>query len=105
MVNLLNLKEIQEKVDLWIKNHGGYWSPLSMMGAIMEEIGEVAREINSLEGFKPKKQGKNADLFEELGDLLFSIVCLANYYDVELNDAILKSMEKFSERDSNRFTK
>ena len=105
MNDLLNLNEIQKKVDSWIKNHGGYWSPLSMMGAIMEEIGEVAREINFLEGFKPKKNAKKADLFEEMGDLLFSIICLANHYDIKLNDAIFKSLEKFSERDTNRFTK
>ncbi len=103
MANILNLNEIQEKVDLWIKNHGDYWSPLSMLSAIMEEVGEVAREINNLEGFKPIKKGKKADLVEELGDLLFSIICLANYYDIELNDAVLKSIEKFSERDNFRF--
>jgi len=104
MVNMLNLNEIQEKIDLWVKNHGDYWSPLSMLCAIVEEIGEIAREINSLEGYKPKKKEEKGELFEEMGDLLFSIICLANYYDIKLDNAILKSIKKFSERDINRFT-
>ncbi len=52
-----SLEDIQELVDKWIREHGGYWPSLSMVCAIMEELGEVAREINSLEGYKPT-QGK-----------------------------------------------
>lgn len=51
-----SLKEIQRIIDNWIHMHGGYWPPLSMISAIMEELGELAREINSLEGYKPKKK-------------------------------------------------
>ena len=47
-----NLKQIQKKIDDWINDHGGYWSPLAMLASIMEEVGELAREINNLEGFK-----------------------------------------------------
>jgi len=98
------LKGIQEKIDDWIKDHGGYWSPLAMLSAIMEELGELAREINDLEGFKPKKRIKKPpDLGEELADLLFSIICLANHYDIDLNSHLESIIAKYTKRDANRF--
>jgi len=98
------IKDIQEKIDLWIKNHGGYWSPLAMLAAITEELGEVAREINNLEGFKPKKiKNPNLLLGEELADLLFSIICVANHYNVDLNSCLEKTILKYTKRDANRF--
>ena len=98
------LKDIQEKIDKWIKNHGGYWPPLAMLGAIMEELGEVAREINDLEGFKPKKRKKEKVLLgEELADLLFSIICMANHYNIDLNSNLEKVLLKYTKRDANRF--
>ena len=98
-----SLKEIQQIVNDWIKDHGGYWSPLSMTCAIMEELGEVAREIKSLEGYKPKKSNKlNLNLGEELADLLFSVVCIANHYNVDLGKEFNKTLDKYSKRDSIR---
>ena len=98
------LIEIQNMVDHWIREHGGYWSPLSMICAIMEELGEVTREINSLEGYKPKKSNKlNSNLGEELADLLFSVVCIANHYNVDLGKEFNKILDKYSKRDSIRF--
>ena len=98
------LKDIQEKIDDWIKNHGGYWPPLAMLGAITEELGELAREINDLEGFKPKKRKKEKTLVgEELADLLFSIICVANHYDIDLNSCLEKVILKYTKRDANRF--
>ena len=80
MVLKNSLIEIQEMVDKWIHEHGGYWPPLSMICAAMEELGEIAREINSLEGYKPKKPGlKDSRLGEELADLLYSTICIANH--------------------------
>ncbi len=99
-----SLKEIQERVDKWIHEHGGYWSSLSMVCAITEELGEVAREINSLEGYKPKKSGlKNLKLGEELADLLFSIICLANHCKIDLDTELSNVFKKYTERDSTRF--
>ena len=98
------LEEIQDKVDRWIMNHGGYWSPLSMLSAIVEEVGEVSREINHLEGFKPKKEKTRSNLGEELADLLFSIICLANHYKIDLNSKFNIILEKYNNRDSKRFT-
>ena len=99
------LKEIQNEINDWIRKHGGYWAPLSMLSAIMEEIGELAREINSLEGFKPKKskEKNNSDLGEELADIMFSVICLANYYKIDLTEKLVNIIKKYSNRDTNRF--
>jgi len=101
----LSLDEMQDLVDVWIQKHGNYWSPLSMLSAIMEELGEIAREINHLEGFKPKKKEemKETQLDEELADLIFSVICVANYYEINLNEAFQKIIAKYSKRDSMRF--
>ena len=99
-----SLKEVQKLVDDWINQHGRYWPPLSMLSAIMEELGELSREINSLEGYKPKKvELKESHLGEELADLLYSIVCIANYYKIDLDHELNKIIEKYSKRDSERF--
>ena len=104
MVTKNSLIEIQKMVDKWIHEHGGYWPSLSMVCAVMEELGEVAKEINSLEGYKPKKSGiKNSKLGEELADLLFSVICISNHYQIDLEEEINKVFVKYSERDSIRF--
>ncbi len=100
-----SLNEVQKIVDNWICVHGGYWPPLSMICAIIEELGEVAREINSLEGYKPKKSKiSDSNLGEELADLLFSIICIANHYKIDLGKEFNNIINKYSERDSNRFS-
>ena len=100
----ISFDEIQSQINDWIHNHGDYWSPLSMLSAVMEELGELAREINHQEGFKPKKlQQSESKLEEELGDLQFSIVCIANYYKIDLVDVLMKTMKKYFKRDSIRF--
>ena len=101
-----SLSIIQNNVDIWIKNHGGYWSPLSMFASIIEECGEIAREINFREGFKPKKpEEKEGNLGEELADLLFSTICLANYYKIDLGEKLDNVLKKYTNRDENRFKK
>ena len=98
------LKEFQHKVDDWVSNHGGYWPPLAMLGAIVEELGELAREINHCEGFKPKKfENQESKLGEELADILFSLLCIANYYKIDLNNEFEKIIKKYLERNSTRF--
>ena len=104
MRNENSLKEIKKKVEEWILNHGGYWSPLAMLSAVMEEVGELAREINHLEGFKPKKGNQSSSVGEELGDLFFSIICLANYYQLDLSKKFCEVLEKYSKRDAKRFS-
>jgi len=97
--------EVQKQVDKWISEHGGYWPPLSMVCAIVEELGEVAREINSIESFKPKKSKvSDSNVGEELADLLFSIICLANYYKIDLGKEFSNIIIKYSNRDAKRFS-
>jgi NTP pyrophosphatase (non-canonical NTP hydrolase) len=101
----IKISDMQKIVDDWIQNNGGYWEPLSMLAAITEELGETAREINDLEKIKKKKgteEKKGLDI--ELGDLIFSIMCLANHYKIDLGHSLKLTMEKYLKRDLNRFT-
>ena len=99
-----SLKILQNEVDKWIKSHGGYWSPLAMLGAVMEELGELSREINFREGFKPKKDYiKKHSIGEELSDTLFALICIANHYEIDLQEEFNRILKKYSERDFNRF--
>ena len=101
----VTLNDFQGKIDGWILNHGGYWPPLSMLASIIEELGEVSREINHLEGIKPKKDIRNnSTLGEELGDMIFSIICLANFYKINLTSHLKAVIKKYDSRDSKRFT-
>lgn len=101
----LTLSEIQRIVDDWIKNiGGGYWPPLSMLAALMEEIGELAREINAREGFKRKKEGEaEIDIGMELADIIFAVVCIANYYGIDLEESFGRIIEKYTKRDFDRW--
>jgi NTP pyrophosphatase (non-canonical NTP hydrolase) len=100
------LVSIQKAVDDWIGQfEEGYWPPLSMLAALTEEVGELAREINHREGHKKKRVAGNADLGLELADVLFSLVCIANYYDVDLQVAFREVLAKYSKRDLDRWTK
>ncbi len=100
----ISLKEFQKKIEDWIAHHGGYWPPLSMLSAIVEEIGELAREINHLEGFKPKKSNTiSANLGEELADVMFALICLANSYKIDISHELEAVIKKYTIRDSNRF--
>ena len=103
-----SLNEICKEVDVWINQfEEGYWPPLSMLASVMEEVGEISREINSLEGFKKKKNDKNEikRISEELGDLLFSIICISNHYEIDLEESINDVIQKYTKRDMNRWTK
>ncbi|MBN1800579.1 MAG: nucleotide pyrophosphohydrolase [Candidatus Lokiarchaeota archaeon] len=98
------LKDFQQKIDAWIIKNGGYWPPLAMLAAIIEEIGELAREINNIEGFKPLKPLEKGNIGEELGDLLYAIACLSNYYQIDLEEKLNKTISKYSIRDASRFS-
>ena len=103
MIPKFNLGDFQAEVNDWITSHGGYWPPLSMLSAIVEEVGEIARAVNILEGYKPPKEDENPKLGEEIADTVFALTCIANYYKVDLSKELLNSMLKYSKRDSNRF--
>ncbi len=101
----MTLNDIQKAVDKWINQfEEGYWPPLSLLAAVTEETGELAREINDREGYKKKRVPNEANLGLELADLLFGLVCIANYYHVNLDDAFRAVLQKYTERDTTRWT-
>ncbi|WP_417589306.1 nucleotide pyrophosphohydrolase [Owenweeksia hongkongensis] len=98
------ITEIQKIVDDWIKNHGvRYFNELTNMAQLTEEVGEVARIIARRYGEQSEKESdKNKDLGEELADVLFVTVCLANQTGVDLQAAFDKKMNIKTERDHDR---
>lgn len=101
------LRDIQREVDDYISQFKeGYFSPLSMMARLAEEVGELAREVNHQFGEKPKKESEAENSIElELGDILFIITCFANSLNIDLTEAHRKVMHKFQTRDANRWTR
>jgi NTP pyrophosphatase (non-canonical NTP hydrolase) len=100
----LTLKEAQQKVDEWIKTVGvRYFEPLTNLGILMEETGELARLMVRTYGeqsFKKSDEGK--DLGDEMADILWVLICLENQCYIDLNKALLKNFEKKTSRDVNR---
>ncbi|MGO0122059.1 nucleotide pyrophosphohydrolase [Desulfothermobacter acidiphilus] len=103
----MELREMQHEVDSWISQFSeGYWHPLSILARLIEEVGELAREINHRFGEKPKKAGEPpGDLALELGDILFILLCYANLFNLDLEEAFKATMEKYRKRDSDRWTR
>ena len=99
------VKELQQSVDAWVRESGGgYWKAPSQMLRIMEEVGELARLVNHLHGEKPKKASEaRQNLPEEIGDLLFTLTCLANAEGVDLQTAMEAVLEKYRRRDRDRW--
>jgi len=101
------INDLQKEVDTYISQFKeGYFSPLAMTARLTEELGELAREINHYYGEKPKKTDEEQKtITEELGDLLFVVVCLANSLNINLEEAHDSVMNKFNTRDKNRWTR
>ncbi|ANY76421.1 nucleotide pyrophosphohydrolase [Paenibacillus ihbetae] len=102
-----SMAEMQQEVDRYISQFKeGYFSPLSMMARMSEEVGELAREVNHQFGEKPKKADEADNSIElELGDILFITICFANSLGIDLTEAHNKVMHKFTTRDADRWTK
>lgn len=100
----MNLKTSQLKVDNWIKTHGvRYFNELTNMAQLTEEVGEVARIIARRYGEQSEKESdKNKDLGEELADVVFVVLCLANQTGIDLQEAFDKKMDLKSIRDKDR---
>ena len=100
----MTIQDAQTIVDDWINKHGvRYFNELTNMAILTEEVGEVARIISRQYGeqsFKNKESDKQ--LGDELADVLFVIICLANQTGVNLTDALTKNLEKKTNRDGNR---
>jgi NTP pyrophosphatase (non-canonical NTP hydrolase) len=100
----MELREAQKTVDEWIKTIGvRYFSELTNMALLTEEVGELARIIARKYGEQSFKNGESGDtLPDEMADVLFVLICLANQTGVDLEDVLRKNLEKKSIRDKNR---
>ena len=100
----LTIKEAQLLVDEWIKTHGvRYFSELTNMAILTEEVGEVARIISRTYGEQSfKKSDLNKKLGDEIADVLFVLICLANQTGIDLTKAFNKNLEKKTKRDGKR---
>ena len=101
------LRAFQMEVDDWIQAvGGGYWSPHANLARIAEEVGELARLINHTYGPKPKKAEEAAqEMGEELADIVFAIVCIANSEGIDLQYSLDRVLAKVWDRDRDRYRK
>jgi NTP pyrophosphatase (non-canonical NTP hydrolase) len=101
----MTLAEAQRAVDAWIGQfEEGYWPPLANLARLVEEVGELARELNHRYGHKPKKpEEPTQDLALDLGDILFVLIALANEQKIDLEEAFGRVLEKYRVRDSGRW--
>ncbi len=99
----MTIKEAQLAVDQWIKKYGvRYFSELTNMACLTEEVGELARVIARKYGDQSFKKDEKANLGEEMADILWVLICLANQTGVDLTEELQKSIEKKTIRDSER---
>lgn len=101
------MNSVQKQVDEWVQQHkAGYWAPHESLAWLMEEVGELAREINHRYGPKKKKPTEDrADIEDEIGDILFTLACIANPLGLDLDRAFDKAMGKAYGRDKDRYEK
>jgi NTP pyrophosphatase (non-canonical NTP hydrolase) len=96
-------KQIDDSVQPYVKP---YWDPLSQLAGIIEEVGEVSRILNHKYGDKPKKPDEHHEvLADELADIIYSVLCLANSEGIELDGPLQRSIAKLETRDKDRFEK
>ncbi len=99
----MTIEEAQNMVDAWIKEHGvRYFNELTNMAILTEEVGELARVMSRKYGEQSFKEGENQDPAEEMADVLWVLICLANQTGVDLTDALEKSVAKKTMRDRER---
>jgi NTP pyrophosphatase (non-canonical NTP hydrolase) len=99
----MTIKEAQQAVDQWIREYGvRYFSELTNMAVLTEEVGELARVIARKYGDQSFKSGEKDNLGEEMADVLWVLICLANQTGVDLTKELQKSIEKKTKRDSLR---
>jgi NTP pyrophosphatase (non-canonical NTP hydrolase) len=103
----LTLNEAQRAVDEYVGQfREGYWPPLSNLARLVEEVGELARELNHRYGHKPKKpEEPEQDLALELADILFVLIALANEQQIDLEEAFGRVLAKYQVRDADRWTR
>lgn len=103
MDNDITIREAQQLVDQWIKQYGvRYFSELTNMACLTEEVGELARIMARKYGDQSFKQGEEQDPADEMADVLWVLMCLANQTGVDLTEALRKNLEKKTSRDKTR---
>ncbi|MFM7595222.1 MAG: nucleotide pyrophosphohydrolase [Flavobacteriales bacterium] len=100
----MKIDEAQSLVDQWIKENGvRYFDPLTNMAMLTEEVGEVARIIARRYGEQSEKESdKNKELGDELADVMFVLLCIANQTGIDLTQAMIKNLDKKTQRDASR---
>ncbi len=100
----ISIRDAQGKVDDWIRTIGvRYFDPMTNLAQLMEEVGEVARILSRTVGEQSCKPGHSpGDLSDELADVLFVTICLANQSGIDLTDALRKNLDKKTKRDATR---
>lgn len=99
----MTIKEAQETIDNWIKEYGvRYFSELTNMACLTEEVGELARIIARKYGDQSFKEGEKCDLSDEMADVLWVLLCLANQTGVDLTEALSRNLAKKTQRDATR---
>ena len=93
----MDLPKVQETVDAWIRQHGGYWDKFQILARLSEELGEVASALQRVEGLRPRN--REVDLGGEVGDLLFTLAAFANANGLDLDACLRKTFDKYDSRD------
>ena len=99
----MTIEQAQNTVDEWIKKYGvRYFDPMTNLAVLMEEVGELSRIFARKYGEQSFKEGEKDNIEEEMADILWVLLCLANQTGVDLTQALQKSVEKKTSRDKNR---
>lgn len=100
---IMTIEEAQERVDKWIKEYGvRYFNELTNTAILAEEVGEVARIMARRYGEQSFKEGEKCELSDELADVLWVIICIANQTGINLTEALEKNFDKKTKRDKDR---
>ena len=98
----MNFRKLSEQIDEFIQQQGGYWDIPWLLSAITEEVGELSRALQIYSKVREERFEKESSnlLFieEESGDVLFALICLANYFRIDLETAVLKTLNKYKNR-------
>lgn len=100
------MHKYQKQIDKWFQEQGWeYWKPMDILARLTEEVGEFARVLNDRFGAKDKKDSEATQkVEEEIGDIIFTLICFANAHDIDLDTAIQSSIDKVIDRDADRFS-
>ncbi|MBI2596307.1 nucleotide pyrophosphohydrolase [Candidatus Daviesbacteria bacterium] len=99
------MQEIQKEVDRWVTQYKiGYFKPLEIIASLAEEVGELAREVNHRFGPKKKKpEEETQEIGDEIADIIFTLTCLANSLEIDLDKHFKRVMDKYYGRDKDRW--